>query len=261
MQKIFYNKLWPGGNITALVEGISDRSKYATISNEIMATDTEVEQVGFIEVASSKESQIRLQMMGGEFCGNAARSAGFLFAKRTNCDKVTLEVSGLPCGLGFVVKEDGNTTLEIPGNFFRKVNTIPGGYLVDLIGIRHLIILQKNNDAVMTLVDTYKEDFPALGVIYAKEMNGEIVIDPTVWVRNTNTLIAETGCGSGSIAVAIVWSLFAKAKESFTILQPSGEKYTINLISQDGGESQYQTIELCGTIKILGNKFVEIKNA
>lgn len=64
----------PGGNITALVEGIPDsRPLRKTINDEIMRAFPKVEQVGFLD-----RSIKRLEMAGGEFCGNATRCAAYL---------------------------------------------------------------------------------------------------------------------------------------------------------------------------------------
>jgi diaminopimelate epimerase len=69
---------FPGGNSTYLcfAEGI-DRSEYVTVDSHIRECIAEFEQGGFLEKCRG-ENVVRLQMAGGEFCGNAARSAGAL---------------------------------------------------------------------------------------------------------------------------------------------------------------------------------------
>ena len=61
------------GNTTALVTKIP-RNKHVKIAKQILNKHENVEQVGFGETKKSK-ADIHLQMMGGEFCGNAVRAA------------------------------------------------------------------------------------------------------------------------------------------------------------------------------------------
>ena len=64
----------PAGNITAIVkDGVAD-DDYRSVAAAIMQDPQwKVEQVGFI-TEPKVGGEARLQMMGGEFCGNAARS-------------------------------------------------------------------------------------------------------------------------------------------------------------------------------------------
>ena len=90
-----YYKIDPTGNITAIVETLAERNKQSRIAGLIMAADTTIEQVGFLEKPQG-EAAVRLQMMGGEFCGNASISAAALMACKSGIDSgnITLEVSG-----------------------------------------------------------------------------------------------------------------------------------------------------------------------
>lgn len=79
----------PGGNITALVEWIPiNRSARKTINDKIMKVFPKVEQVGFLD-----RSIPRLEMAGGEFCGNATRCAAYLLLGG-KLGKISLNVSG-----------------------------------------------------------------------------------------------------------------------------------------------------------------------
>ena len=90
-----YYKIDPTGNITAIVETSAERNKQSRIAGLIMTADTTIEQVGFLEKPQG-EAAVRLQMMGGEFCGNASISAAALMACKSGIDSgnITLEVSG-----------------------------------------------------------------------------------------------------------------------------------------------------------------------
>lgn len=79
----------PGGNITALAEGIpASRPLRKTINDEVMKVFPEVEQVGFLDRPIP-----RLEMAGGEFCGNATRCAAYLLLGGEP-GKISLNVSG-----------------------------------------------------------------------------------------------------------------------------------------------------------------------
>lgn len=70
--------LYPGGNTTAIVEGIpSSQLERKRINDAIMKQFPKVEQVGFLD-----RSKPLLQMAGGEFCGNATRSAACLHPRQ-----------------------------------------------------------------------------------------------------------------------------------------------------------------------------------
>ncbi len=71
--KISY--LRPSGNDTALVEGLFDKERRIEINNMILKERSDIEQVGFYKVQGQ---QLRLEMAGGEFCGNALRSLAYL---------------------------------------------------------------------------------------------------------------------------------------------------------------------------------------
>ena len=77
----------PAGNITLLVTSPVPRAQYAKLSARLMENSLwRAEQVGFI-VPPIMGGDGRLEMMGGEFCGNALRSAGFYTAKQKGIKK------------------------------------------------------------------------------------------------------------------------------------------------------------------------------
>lgn len=250
-----YYKLWPGGNTTALVTGHDfPRSEYARIANEIIKADPEIEQVGFMEKPEGT-ADTRLQMMGGEFCGNATRSAAFFWlaqngmlptasAKKT----VKIEASGARETLTVEVSEN-SADLELPGDFFVSISKVDEGFKVDLEGIRHIIIEgSPENYDTATLIKKYGDNLPAVGIIYSNFQNHTVVTQPFIWVRETNTLIAETGCASGSIAASIAGHHQHNGR-NFEIVQPSGESYQVELKEENG---KFTAIVLKGSVKQIG---------
>ena len=74
--KILYFKVNPGGNTTAIVKGEFNKKIKVLITKKIITDDPTVEQVGFWIAAKNPRCVARLDMSGGEFCGNALRAFG-----------------------------------------------------------------------------------------------------------------------------------------------------------------------------------------
>ncbi|MDR2159343.1 MAG: hypothetical protein LBP23_04665 [Treponema sp.] len=110
----------PAGNITVFVLGeVRDRDR---VVRRIMADgDLRAEQAGFVVPPASPAGYWRLEMMGGEFCGNAARSFGLLAARFLGLAgkaAVTVETSGMARPLTVRVDMDAGG----PGN----ASAVPG---------------------------------------------------------------------------------------------------------------------------------------
>ncbi len=165
----------------------------------------------------------RLEMAGGEFCGNATRCLAALVGVSGN---FFLETSGLQEAVLVKVSKQ-TSTLLIPLDNFKLKNS-----LCILPGISHLLLkngkptkesarkLLKESDLLSSL---------AAGVIgYEKTTNDCYKIKPVVWVKKTKTFYEETACASGTAALA--YMLFKKTcKRSFSFLQPSGAMLTVKI--------------------------------
>ena len=68
----------PAGNMTAIVRGEFGNEKRVELAKQILQQE-KAEQVGF-EVPPVNGGDCRLEMMGGEFCGNAVRAFAYLKA-------------------------------------------------------------------------------------------------------------------------------------------------------------------------------------
>lgn len=235
--KIEYEILKPSGNDTALVRGIdfSDKQK-KIINDEIMKKHKNVEQVGFISNTSYE-----LQMAGGEFCGNATRSAAFCYlkGKEGNIKIIVNKDKELNAG----VTEEGKAWTEIP--LYEKDDWIEkpsnGIYIVKMDGMRTIVIkphiaenyLKQNKDLQsegMRLIKDYKlENNKAVGVMICENVGEKIKIHPIVWVRDANTLFYETACGSGTTAVGIVQAYEKNNSAIMDIIQPSGMSITVKI--------------------------------
>ena len=98
--EIAFTKLSPTQNVTVLVESPVPREAHAAIAARLLAVDgVGGEQAGFLEPPSLPGARMRLQMMGGEFCGNASMSTAALLAWQDGLPDgaeadLALEVSG-----------------------------------------------------------------------------------------------------------------------------------------------------------------------
>ncbi|GHV83032.1 diaminopimelate epimerase [Spirochaetia bacterium] len=230
----------PAGNITAFVSGGQNISacERIRISNELLADKTlKVEQVGFIIEPEKKDKLWRLEMMGGEFCGNAARSFGLWTAKQLNLNGkgiVKIEISGASAPAAVEVDmETHYAKLELPAPYANSFIAFNGESLPVYFfeGITHIIACNIPPDAkTFFAIKTAAESSwtklgqpcpEALGVMFYDE--NKKLLSPAVFVYRTGTLVFESSCGSGS--AAFVCFFFEEAQDTagkLPITQPGG---------------------------------------
>ena len=119
----------PAGNRTAFAEGEVPPELYAAVGAAILKEeDLNAEQAGFL-LKPLRGAAGRMEMMGGEFCGNASRSFGLLLGRRNGMkagERIPVEVSGSKDILEVLLEEDGSwvsmplpqaiTELSLPRN-------------------------------------------------------------------------------------------------------------------------------------------------
>ena len=77
-----YQKYSPTGNITVLVTTAVPRDRQPEVAAWLLKPEVAGgEQVGFVEPPTDPRCAARLQMMGGEFCGNATMALGAMLAR------------------------------------------------------------------------------------------------------------------------------------------------------------------------------------
>jgi diaminopimelate epimerase len=217
----------PAGNITALVGGAEQwgRPERESAVRAILNDKTlKAEQVGFVYRPSykpdAKNPLWHLEMAGGEFCGNAARSLGLYAAQmegRHGRGTITITVSGAegPLNVDYEFFGDaasdetrGFASLAMPPPRSRKIiicrNTGYPLYIFD--GIQHII--GKNiepDDALFfelkSLAEQEVERAGAFGVMFCGGAQNHWM-RPAVYVRDIDVLTYESSCGSGSAAYA-----------------------------------------------------------
>jgi len=239
MSKEFTYYLYsPCGNDTALVEGSNiDEQTKKILNDKIMSTHPNIEQVGFISL-----DKFKLDMAGGEFCGNATRSAAYHYLKG-NKGEIKINISN-----NMVIKagvdENKRAYSEIPLYFGKDfINVIDNGiYEIIMQGIKYIILEKevskqylsdkKNIKAnAMKILEEYNiNGAEAIGVIFIEDVNEKIKIHPVIWVKTINTLFYETACGSGTTAVAILQAVKYNKSQNVDVIQPSNQIITARII-------------------------------
>ena len=149
-EEIHYVKADPSGNTTILVLDAVPKQEHASLAARLLQPEcVGAEQVGFL-TWPDKEADVRLDMMGGEFCGNASRSAAAYYCP--GLDRImasTYSCSGCNKILkAVVVRDEGelyDASIEVP--LPRKMDIVSLAdndityrfYQIELPGIMHFV--------------------------------------------------------------------------------------------------------------------------
>ena len=246
----FY-KLSPGGNTTLLLPASAvPAPQRAAVAAELMnSLHLGAEQVGFIDLDANPPS---LNMMGGEFCGNACRCLAALLAmfadEKTQKTEIQpaeghLTSSGASAPVAWRVRPlaEGvpglDAAVRIDLNGVKLTELDPGITRVDMPGMVHILLDESRYPAPADLAAEAADwraklniaDLPAAGCIRHPPLKAEQQsILPLIWVRATNSSCPETACGSGSLALALALHA-ATDRHSIPIRQPSGEDIIVTL--------------------------------
>ena len=266
--KLKFAKMNPTENMTAIVLSPVERKDQPAVAAKLMAENSVcVEQVGFLEETSLPGAVARLQMMGGEFCGNATMSLAALRAYEEGLPDdgeriYPLEISGadklLDCrivrrGEGYV----GSVGMPLPENI-SEAELEPGLFLpvVRFPGIAHVIVKEDKMDpaAAKAVIPRWCRQLKtdALGILLTNQDLNRI--RPLVYVRQTDSSVWERGCGSGTAALGAYLAHEAQADVQVSISQPGG---VISVRAAfDGNVSG---IEITGRVRIaaIGEAFIE----
>ena len=255
----------PGGNETAFVWDQLPREDQGRVSKMIQAQSPIIEQVMFIE--EREDGSYFGQMAGGEFCGNATRSFGYLMLDGQD-GTIDVSVSGATEKMRVDVKS-GMAKTQIPVrpelNSVKTLNE-DGDYIVNLEGISFLITSAGSrfgNRVMSNMADAEKRDQivkdilgevslitkPASGIMIVSEKAGKTSCEPFVFVRDIDTLYYETGCGSGSTSMGMVEAIKSgNSIKDFEIVQPSGLSLYVT-INRDS--DSFSTAFVDGPVEIL----------
>ena len=261
--EIPFVKISPTQNITILVTAPVPRERQPEVAAGLLAYDSVGgEQVGFLEAPTLPRAHMRLQMMGGEFCGNATMSAGAYLAWKSGVRDGTvdymLEVSGasglVPCR----IEREGNlfrgtVHMPLPEGFAEvELETDHGPLRVPMVkmpGIFHVILPADTGverAEIERRIRSWSEvvQAEALGILRYDEAGQSM--EPIVYVPATDSAVWEHGCGSGTAALSS-WKAWS-TRQSFRgeIRQPGG---TIGAAA-DYANGIITNLSITGVVKI-----------
>lgn len=190
-----------GGNSTALVSDCPAPQKPSLIDSLL----NQVEQVGFVDQAGNLP---RIRMMGGEFCINATLAFASTLGT-AGC----LSADGVDHPVCFA-NSDQESSIRLPLNWRKE------GNIVLLEGIGFVLWDGERRTAVE------KDEIKALCIRYNLPAFGAILFDqdaitPHVYVTNVDSFVAETACGSGSVALHLYTGITR-------VKQPTGQYISVH---------------------------------
>ena len=230
-----------GGNGTAIrvLDKAFSRAEYAKQGAQL---GQEMERFGAEQTGFLIPNENHFEMAGGEFCGNAARSAAILLSEIQRKSHLSFTVSGYGGTVTAMVEKTGDKKYFVECVFSdlsvsQKDTTLSSGQeavIVDLGGIVHVVleepfpvqkeIYQKTHRDITREFNL--EDRSAVGVLWIEHGKDGVKMYPVVWVKDVDTFFYEQSCGSGTIAVAKVTGISS-------IIQPSGEKIEAKITDEE----------------------------
>ena len=252
----------PAGNITIFVLTEVPKEKRAETASKLMAIEQfGAEQVGFLTEPADSRCLCRLEMMGGEFCGNASRALALYLAKKHGVSgKMLIGVSGSPEPVEVwadTEKGEAFAKMPLPKRIEPFILSGIDCMRVDLDGISHLIAESEMPDKriVIAAEGMFDEDgsIAAYGMLFFNKYDMSMI--PFVKVKETGSFVREGSCGSGTTAVAASLCVGLKdGKESFTLSQPAGV-ITAEVEKKDG---KFKAVSIGGSVRLDAPQKVEI---
>ena len=228
----------PAKNITVFVlDRVEDQKERAAIAWKILADKRiKAEQVGFVlppekSMPDFKTTLWRLEMAGGEFCGNAARCFGLYAAGVTGVKgkaDILVSVSGSVTPVRVEVDtENGLASAEMPNPLGIDVLDFCGNSLSVLVfeGITHIIApdLKPGKELFFAIKAELEKKYssPAAGVMFYD--TDTRFMRPAVYVTSPESFVFESSCGSGSAALGVWLSHGMRdGTAKYSITQPGG---------------------------------------
>ena len=261
MRAYRYVTLDPTGNITCLVLDPAGAEEKARLTRRLLQ---ECEQVAYLEEPEMPGAVAAIRLMGGEFCGNAAMAAAAWLVR----DEMTaggektflLEVSGapepVPCRIR-ALESGYEGTAEMPSVREIREVTMAGipFTLVRTDGIAHLVHegrpLEKDEDLLREIAGILPDD--AIGLLqWDREISR---MEPLVYVRESGSLVRETGCGSGSAAVGAVEALRQGDGRHVTQVRQPGGVISVTAETEAG---RILSVQITGQVRLGTESIVEI---
>lgn len=221
----------PSGNTTVFVLDETKAEERSRIAQALMKEESiAAEQVAFLDTELPRPADFSFAMMGGEFCGNATRSAAaWLVFDRERYqptgelgDKGTYEIScsgidhNISCHVTMTSRAAFDVSADMPLPVSVSLVQAGGESLWQVVfdGITHFICPEAgrfDQEDRLALIPKVLAQYPvphggAEGILFWDNPPGDPLggnaLDPYVYVKDTDTLVNESSCGSGTAALA-----------------------------------------------------------
>lgn len=258
---VSYVKADPSGNTTVLVESPVAEPLRPALTRALLELMPEAEQLGYVSPCG--QADIRLDMSGGEFCGNASLSAAALHFLRSGKSegRVSVSVSGSPEPVTVELRQldEGlySGSVDMPRPLSVGKHSFPGPEgpmelpVVVYPGISHVIITRGlSEQQAEELIAPWCRllEAEALGLMLF-EPEG-MKLRPLVWVPGSGTLFWEHSCASGSSAVGTWLAQSSREPAKLSLHQPGG---CIGISAHPDG-----SVRMSGCVRLFDAKTLEI---
>ena len=217
-------KMNPSGNTTIFILDPVPPKERAALSERLMEeTNLAAEQVGFLTEKPPRGADVSVSMMGGEFCGNAVRAAAAwqLFCARKAGEKAesadySVACTGISRNVRCHARLVSETVFDVSGEmpfpeYTEKMKIAKhDAWNVVFPGICHFCFFEEEmpkaaekGKIIDLILEACKETAEAIGILFYDGAH----LDPFVYVRETDTLVNESSCGSGTAALAAALAL------------------------------------------------------
>ncbi|MGN0135434.1 hypothetical protein [Anaerotignum sp.] len=233
-------KTSPTENMTLLIQSpVPRKQQLATAEKLIAYGSVYAEQAGYIEEPENPLAEKRLQMMAGEFCGNASLSLAAWLAKEKGLPvgektEIVLEVSGADDLVRCEIQREekgffGRVAMPLPKAVEKRTFLLDGESLeldtVIFAGITHIIVPaslwgEERAARAEQAAKAWAGEMPeAFGILLFDAEKKQLT--PLVSVEDVS-LIWERGCGSGTSAIGVYLAEKTGKSVSVSLKQPGG---------------------------------------
>lgn len=251
----------PSGNITALIPMPDDTPYNPSAAEAVMRAEPSCEQAGFV-LSGPAQCDARLEMAGGEFCGNASLCTAALIALRTDVPvgatvRLRIAVSGTedPVSVSLERQEESffkGSIVMPPVTEIRDI-LLPGQEfplpVVFMPGIAHTIVPETfglgRAEAVIREWCAAL-NVPAMGIQLADPAFTRLT--PLVYVPAARTLYRENSCASGTAAAGALLAYRQQSGVSLCFKEPGG---TLFVTADPDG-----SVTLRNTVRLLRQAFI-----
>ncbi|MFC9599680.1 diaminopimelate epimerase [Peribacillus butanolivorans] len=275
IQEIDFIKFNPTQNMTILVKTNYLIEEYKHIASKIMSYDSvHAEQVGFIEKPINNKAAAKLQMAGGEFCGNACMALAAFIAsekglKHNDLAEIILEASGTDKLITCQMKRNLDeyhclVTMPIPKKIEQRTIKYDGNDLNMIIVRYHefIHIVIEVEEFSKTVREKAQSLAKLLGVTLGANLIGVLLykskseeMAPLIYVPHLDSMIWERGCGSGTASLGAYLAWKNKGEIVTNIRQPGGD---IKVFATCHGE-ELTSLMIEGAVQIVaqGKAFID----